>query len=333
MKINHDISRVTPINKTVQVWLSQRSVTGYLCNRIEWYCCPHLSIVKEYPIHIDIELSSVCQLRCSMCFRFHKPVKNQGLMHLGTFKKIIDEIEGKVYSIKFTGRGEPLMNRQFPQFMEYVKDRSFGEITMITNGQLMNDEIMMSMIECGMDRVAFSIDGLKDKYEEIRAPIKYEEILDIVTRLYDLRNKKGRKKPHIRIQGVKTSIDEDREFLNIWGPLSDEVLFLEYKDYSIEAESQPQAGYRCPSLYQRIMVHWDGTVPMCINDEYEESVMGSVLQDSVKEIWKSAAFDQARRVHRENMRGVVYKNCSKCALHREGHGKKSGALSTWNLFG
>lgn len=332
MKINHDITSRGPINKTIRVWLAQRSVAGYLCNRIEWYYYPHLCILKGYPIHMDIELSSLCQLKCPMCFRFHKPVKNQGLMSLETFKKVIDEIEGKIYSIKFTGRGEPLMNRQFPAFLDYVKDKKFGEVTMITNGQLMNEETMLSMIENGIDRVAFSIDGLKEKYEEIRAPIKYEEIIDIVARLHALREKKRKKKPHIRIQGVKTSIDKDMEFLRTWGPLSDEILFLEYKDYSIEAEGSEQAGYRCPSLYQRMMVHWDGTVPMCINDEYEESVMGNIAHEHVKDIWRGPAFNEARRVHKDNLRSTVYGNCAKCALHREGHGKGPDVLSALNKF-
>jgi len=241
-------------------------------------------------------------------------------MKFETFKKIIDEISGKVYSIKFTGRGEPLMNKEFISFMEYLRDKNFGEIAIITNGQLLSKETMHSMIDNGMDRVAFSIDGLKEQYEKIRAPIKYEEILGIVRGLYELRKSKRTRKPLIRIQAVKTSIDEENEFLKQWEPISDEILFLEYKDYAEEAAGKEQAAYRCPLLYQRMMIHWDGTIPMCINDEYEESVMGNMLEQNINDMWTGQSFQKARDVHKNKRRSETYTNCAKCALHREGHG-------------
>jgi radical SAM protein with 4Fe4S-binding SPASM domain len=242
-------------------------------------------------------------------------------MKFETFKKIIDEISGKVYSVKFTGRGESLINKEFSYFMEYLKDKKFGEIAIITNGQLLTEDMMRSMVDNGMDRVAFSIDGLKEEYEKIRAPIKYKEILGVVKRLHEIRNNLASKKPLIRIQSVKESIEKENEFLSTWQGISDEILFLEYKDYSKEAADRQQAMYRCPLLYQRMMIHWDGTVPMCINDEYEESVMGNVLTHSIGDIWRGQTFKQARDVHKEGFRDKAYKNCAKCALHREGHGK------------
>ena len=69
-----------------------------------------------------------------------------------------------------------------------------------------------------------------------------------------------------------------------------------------------------------MMVHWNGAVPMCINDEYEDSIMGTVLEKSVVEIWKGRQFETARETHKKLLRDKVYKNCSRCALHRKGHG-------------
>jgi radical SAM protein with 4Fe4S-binding SPASM domain len=253
-------------------------------------------------------------------------------MKFDTFRKIIDEISGKVYSIKFTGRGEPLINKDFPRFMEYLKNKKFGEIAIITNGQLLDDEKMLSIIDNGMDRIAFSIDGLKEEYETTRTPIKYEEIFGIVSKLYELSKIRGAQKPFIRIQGIKTSIDKEKEFLNIWESVSDEIFFLEYKDYSIDASDEEQADYRCPALYQRMMIHWDGTVPMCINDEYEEGVVGNILEKSICEIWNGQRLKRAREIHKEGLRSKVYKNCARCALHRKGHGKTSLGLIISNIL-
>jgi len=242
-------------------------------------------------------------------------------MAFETFEKIIDEVSGKVFSIKFTGRGETLLNPDFPKFMEYLADKDFGEVAMITNGQLLEEDHMRDMARCGMDRVAFSVDGGKKVYERIRAPITYEEIINIVSGLKRIRDEVRNKRPFIRIQGVNRALEDEREFLDVWEPISDEICFLKYKDYSAEARNAPQATYPCPLLYQRVMIHWDGTVPMCINDEYEESRMGSIHEKSIYDIWHGERFREARRIHKKGERHRVYKNCAICALHRAGHGK------------
>ncbi len=323
MKINHDFTRKSTIGKTLRKWKSERSFLGFVKNRIEWHYFPRLSILKEYPVHVDIEPTSHCQLECPMCFRQHRTIENEGIMKMDLYKKIIDELEGKVYSLKFTGRGEPLINKKFSEMMEYLKGKKFGEIALITNGQLLTEKVMHSLIDNGVDRVAFSIDGNKDEYERIRAPIKYEEIVRIVTRFHELKKEKSSAKPLIRIQGVKSCINDEKEFLSTWEPISDEVLMLVFKDYSVNARGEKQAGYACPFLYQRAMIHWNGTVPMCINDEYEEGVMGDLNQKSMGEIWMDKKFQGARLVHQKGLRDKIYKNCAKCALQREGHGYKS----------
>lgn len=321
MKINHDIIRKNGLWKSFSLWVSQKNPLRYLWNRFQWHYYPRFSILREYPIHIDIELSSHCQLHCPMCFRFHRKIENQGHMAFETFKRIIDQASGKVFSIKFTGRGEPLLNPDFQKFIEYLGDKNFGEVAMITNGQLLKENLIYTLVRCKMDRVAFSIDGPKEEYERIRAPIKYEEIISIVSGLKRIREEEKSKWPLIRIQGVNRALENGREFLDVWEPISDEILFLEYKDYSPEAQHAPQASYPCPLLYQRMMIHWDGTVPMCINDEYEESRMGNIHEKSMWDIWHGGHFDEARRIHKKGERHMVYKNCAICALHRAGHGK------------
>lgn len=320
MKINHDVSSVASLGKRVRALLSRRNILGYLKNRIGWHCYPRIKLVRAYPLHVDIELSSHCQLKCPMCFRHHRPIEKMGHMSFDVFRKIIDELSGKVYSIKFTGRGEPLLNKDFCRFIEYVRGKDVKEVALITNGQLLSSDIMKSLIENEVDRVAFSVDGLKEEYESIRAPMKYSDIVETVSAFKSMRSSMKAKKPQIRIQAVKSTVERQREFIETWGPISDEILFLEYKDYSRDADDKEQAPYACPLLYQRLMIHWDGTVPMCINDEYEESVMGDVVEKSMREIWKDAPLREAREHHRRGMRGEKYENCNVCALHREGHG-------------
>ncbi|MBF0168532.1 MAG: radical SAM protein [Alphaproteobacteria bacterium] len=322
VKINHDVMRKSSLLKTLKRWAGQRSILGYAYNRFQWHVYPRIFVAGAYPIHIDIELASRCNLKCPMCFREHRDIPKQDVMNFDLFRKIIDEIEGNVYSIKLTGRGEPLMLKEFSRFLGYLKGKRFGEVAMITNGQLLNDDRMLAMIDSGMDFVSFSIDGLKEQYETIRRPGKYEDIIATVTRLHALRQKQGSAKPMIRIQSVMLPEEQRQEFLSIWGPISDDILFLYFKDYSTEADNIQKENYPCPMPIQRMMVHFDGTVPMCINDEYEEAVMGNLNLSSVKDVWQGPEFRLARERHKQGMRTAHYANCAHCPLTRVSHGKQ-----------
>jgi len=321
MKINHDILRKTGLVKFARWWWNHRSVLKYARNRFQWHVYPRIHFVPAYPLHIDIELSSRCQLKCPMCFRQHRPIEKQGHISLNLFKKIIDEIAGKVYSIKFTGRGEPLLHPQIQECLAYLKGKPFGEIAMITNGLIMDRTIQECVIDNELDFISFSIDGLSTQYEHIRNPGKYEQIHNIVSSLHQLRESNQRHRPMIRIQSVKLPPTDEKRYLDTWNTISDDILFLYFKDFAADAPNIQEERYVCPLLYQRMMIHFDGTIPMCINDEYEESIMGNINNNTIKTIWHGRQFSRARSAHVAGERTSDYVNCNRCALTREGHGE------------
>ena len=131
----------------------------------------------------------------------------------------------------------------------------------------------------------------------------------------------GSSKPLIRIQSVMLPDGQQEEFLKIWGPISDDIFFLHFKDYAAGAENIQKENYACPMPVQRMMIHWDGTVPMCINDEYEDAVIGNLDSESVADIWRGERFEWVRGAHKRGERTKFFKNCAKCPLTRVGHGK------------
>lgn len=66
----------------------------YKENRHQWATFPKDQFVANYPLHVDIELASVCNLKCPMCYtitdHFKKQV-NAKLMDYNLFTKIVDE--------------------------------------------------------------------------------------------------------------------------------------------------------------------------------------------------------------------------------------------------
>lgn len=70
----------------------------YKTYRKNWTELAQNQQASEYPLLVDLELASVCNLKCPMCYtispEFRKKV-NTTLMDFDLFKRIIDEIGGK----------------------------------------------------------------------------------------------------------------------------------------------------------------------------------------------------------------------------------------------
>ena len=130
-----------------------------------------------FPLRIWIELSSRCNLSCRFCVNKNLPSHQRGDMDFSLYKKIIDEIAGKVHDVNLFHRGEPLLNKNIVPMIAYANKK--GVRTRIhTNATLMNKELDRKMILAGLDLISFSFDGyVKEIYEKNRTGASFEKSL------------------------------------------------------------------------------------------------------------------------------------------------------------
>ena len=99
---------------TSWLWtLKRRHPLAYLKNRMEWYYYPKRHVVPVFPLHVDFEVSSLCNMTCPMCFRSRSEYDPSlfGNMSLEIFKKGIDEcVKYNLYSIRLSWKGECTVN-------------------------------------------------------------------------------------------------------------------------------------------------------------------------------------------------------------------------------
>src|SRR4030066_2587471 len=121
-----------------------------------------------YPIRIWIETSGSCNLKCRFCVNKNLSSDQRGDMDFNLYKKIIDEISGKVHDVNLFHRGEPLLNKDIVPMIAYANKK--GVRTRIhTNATLMNKELDGNMILAGLDLISFSFDGdVKENNEKNR---------------------------------------------------------------------------------------------------------------------------------------------------------------------
>ena len=85
-----------------------------------------------YPLHLAIELTDCCNLRCRHCYR---GAGNENSVFFPTepLLRILDEMRGKgVHSLELSG-GEPTMHPDFGVILDFSL-RKFGAISILTNG-------------------------------------------------------------------------------------------------------------------------------------------------------------------------------------------------------
>ena len=111
-----------------------------------------------YPIHLDIESTSICNLDCPMCPYPEMRIK-KGNMSLDLFKNIIDQCDGKVFDVLLHMYGEPLVNKEIFKMISYAKEKGVRITSMSTNLTLLTREKAKQLIEAGLDKITLSFDG------------------------------------------------------------------------------------------------------------------------------------------------------------------------------
>jgi radical SAM protein with 4Fe4S-binding SPASM domain len=295
---------------------------GYAKYRNEWVDNAKNQIVSDYPLLVDLELASICNLRCPMCYtispEFRKHV-NAKIMDFGMFKRVIDEIGGKVPALRLSLRGESTVHPQFIDAVRYAREHGIREISTLTHGGRLTLDFFKQAQEAGIDWITISIDGLKEVYERIRKPLKFDELLDKLKAIKDYKAEHGLVKPVIKVQGIWPAIQDDPQgFYDTFKPISDLVAFNPLIDYlGKDTDIEHLEDFTCPQQYQRLVIGADGLVMKCSNDEENREVIGDARIQTVHEIWHGKKMQEVREMQLRPRGFMNSPVCRKCYLPRK----------------
>jgi pyruvate-formate lyase-activating enzyme len=280
----------------------------FLEYRRRWYQYPRGFIVGEFPIHLDIENTNVCNLRCPFCattFKNWGPYR-RGYMELALFKRIIDEgVENGLCSVKFSLRGEPMLHPKLFEMVRYAKEKGILDIYFNTNATLLDEDRINRLIDAGLDRISISFEGTtKEVYESNRVGAKYEDVLSNVKTLRLIRDRRGLSYPQIRVQTVL--LPELKEgfpqYVEFWQGIADEVSYLDPRREGPDDDHRGLvADWACPFLWQRMAILWDGTLLPCLMhgvSDFELMALGNVQEVNIKDMWLSERANSYRELHK-----------------------------------
>ena len=293
----------------------------YFIYRAKWYNNPKKFLVEDYPIHLDIELNTSCNLRCPMCVQSTSKIHHE-TMELELVKKIIDN--NPVCSIKFNYRGEPLLYPHLPEVVAYAKEKGVIDVMINTNATLLTPDYAKKLIDSGLDLIVCSIDATTEKvYDKIRVGGNFYETCKNVVAIQVLKRLKKSNTPIVRVQMVEQELNAHQvdDFVDFWREYADEISVVDYKDFNVKKENNTKLpDWYCSQLWQRLFVLADGDiVPCCraIQGNNEKMfVLGNIDDTSIKKVWNGKKINNLRKAHKEGKSHLIGM-CRTCGLRKE----------------
>jgi len=271
----------------------------------------------EYPIIMNIEIINTCNFRCIMCpiWKMKRPI---GKMSFELWKKIIDEISGKVEMIMPHIFGESLLHPEIVKFVKYAKEAGVN-VSIDTNASVLSKKKAEDLFKAGLDKITICFDGHTKKiYEKVRVGGVFEETKRNLENAIKIRNKlKYKTKIYIQFISLSINSHEIPNFIKEWEPKVDKVRIKKFGNLGANI-SQKQYTHKkfenssipCNLLWNTMAVSWEGNALMCCQDLNGLRITGNLENSSVKEIWNGKRMQNLRRVHRNGKRETLCKNCS-----------------------
>jgi radical SAM protein with 4Fe4S-binding SPASM domain len=305
------------LKNTEDKWLD------YLIYRYKFILYPKLKIKSDFPIYILIEPTSICNLRCTMCFQVDKSFTKKeymGQMEFDLFKKIVDEaVINGTKAITLASRGEPTLHKQLNSMLDYISNK-FIDIKLNTNATKLNDDLCHKILSSSVNEIVFSVDShIKTIYEKIRVNGVFEDILYNIKNFHSIRkNYYPNSKIITRISGVRFLKEQNMEmFEKFWGEICDEVAYVDIENRwdtynnNIEEINSP-----CNYLWERFYIWWDGKCNPCDVDYKSQLSPGNINNNTIKDIWNSFYYEELRKKHISSMRNN-YVPCDRCGVSFE----------------
>jgi radical SAM protein with 4Fe4S-binding SPASM domain len=294
----------------------------YIYHRYRYDIFPKTRELDDYPPYIQIEPSSVCNFRCVFCYQtdsFFASRKSgqMGKMSIDLFRQVVDAASGHVAFGSLASRGEPLINNDINEMLDYCRDKFLG-LKLNTNASLLTEAHAHAILSGGVKTLVFSADAAEEPtYSEFRVNGSLDETLRNVSMFQRVREQHYPKSKLItRVSGVM--IDDGRQkmesMVSFWGDYVDQVSFVQYNPWENIYETPPtNISAPCSDLWRRMFVWLDGVVNPCDTDYRSTLAIGNLAGRSLTDLWRAPAYEELRQRHEQQQRGEL-EPCRRCSV-------------------
>ncbi len=308
------------------------------------------TIVRSYPIKLTIDPCNSCNLHCKLCpVGTQDPSRKRGKMSFEAFKDIIDECGPYLMDIDLYNWGEPLLNKDLFEMIEYARKLRIN-VSVSTNLNYWNKEICENIVKSRLNNLIISLDGAsQESVEKYQEGSSFNDVIENIKEIINRRESANTKLPKIIWMFIVTKYNEHEitvarkiakslkidkfqpgflrtnmskeifqnnatQFKSIqeWLPKDENLSMYDYKN-----RKKKTIKSTCRLLWLESVIHPNGAVSPCCalwNEEYD---FGNIHKsNSFMEIWNNAHYQNARKIVANKNTTAVENICSICKKNK-----------------
>lgn len=173
-------------------------------------------IMSNPPVCLYLETTNRCNLLCQHCPRTFASVERPADMSFERMKMIVDQVPDLKQAV-LHGIGEPLINKELPEMIRYLKDRDVY-VLFNSNGTLLYPHLQKRLIDSGLDEYRISLDAADaETFEKVRGLPRFELIINNSQEFVALKERVGVDRPKVSLWlvGLKETLDQLGAFVRL----------------------------------------------------------------------------------------------------------------------
>ena len=174
------------------------------------------AVAAHLPVCLYLEVTNRCNLLCETCPRTFETLEPPADMDWALFTKIVDQVPN-VARVVLHGVGEPMLVKELPRMIRYLKDRG-TYVLFNTNGTLLQPKRFQELIDTGLDELRVSLDAAdRESYAKIRGKDYFNRIVRDVGKFIAYQKQVGATTPRVSLwlTGMKETVEQLPDFVRL----------------------------------------------------------------------------------------------------------------------
>ncbi len=180
------------------------------------------------PVCLYLEVTNRCNLLCTTCPRTYVELEPPADMSWDLFRRIVDQVPDVSRAVMH-GVGEPMLVKNLPKMVRYLKDRGVY-VLFNTNGTVLNEKNGRALVDAGLDELRVSLDAANAaSYLKVRGKDYFNRILKNVKAFRAMQEREGHAKPRVSawLTGLKETVEELPAFVRIAAEIGVKEVYLQ----------------------------------------------------------------------------------------------------------
>lgn len=189
-----------------------------------------LSVLNKRYLSIQMDPVLACNLRCKMCYFSDADFvrKNmKGMFKEDDLEPLANAVFKNALKLQIGCGAEPTLFKHNTRLIQLAKEHNVPHISMITNGNLLEDKDITAFADAGLNEIILSLHGVhKSTYEDLMDKGVFEKFHAVMHALTEQKKRTPGLKIRINYTFNKDNFYELEDFFKVYGDYAIDIIQL-----------------------------------------------------------------------------------------------------------